>query len=114
MIYEQQILQILAVVGQRGISISALVKHVYNGSCTLFEQPDLQDVHRQVRQYLLRNSKSSKPLIENAGRRGVYRLNARGLSVARQLMVNASKEQDTVEEPEDTTRTQDFSLSLFD
>ena len=63
MIFDQQILHILSEVGERGISVSALTKHVYNMNCTLFSQPDLQEVHQFVQQYLLKNSKSSQSLI---------------------------------------------------
>ena len=59
MTYEQQILHILSEVGERGISVSLLAKHVYNLNCTLFSQPDLQEVKQFVQQYLLKNSKSS-------------------------------------------------------
>jgi hypothetical protein len=113
MINEQQILHILSEVGERGISVSMLTKHVYNLNCTLFSQPDVQDVHRQVQQYLLKNSKSSQSLIESAGRRGYYRLNTQNNADARQLMLEFQEE--VLQEETESEKPQvDLSLSLFD
>ena len=114
MIFDQQILHILSEVGERGISVSALTKHVYNMNCTLFSQPDLQEVHQFVQQYLLKNSKSSQSLIENTGKRGVYRLNTSNNADARQLMLDFRDEIKTENEVEEEKPQQDLSLSLFD
>lgn len=112
--YEQQILHILSEVGERGISVSSLAKHVYNMSSTLFLQPELQEVHQFVQQYLLRNSKSAQSLIESTGRRGYYRLNTQNNADARQLMLEFAEEMPEAEEPENEKPSQDLSLSLFD
>ena len=114
MIYEQQILHILSEVGERGISVSVLSKHVYNLNCTLFSQPDLQEVKQFVQQYLLKNSKSSLSLIESTGRRGYYRLNTQNNADARQLMLEFREEEIRLEEVEEEKPQQDLSLSLFD
>lgn len=114
MTYEQQILHILSEVGERGISVSVLSKHVYNLNCTLFSQPDLQEVKQFVQQYLLKNSKSSLSLIESTGRRGYYRLNTQNNADARQLMFEFREEEIRLEEVEEEKPQQDLSLSLFD
>lgn len=114
MVYEQQILHILSEVGERGISVSLLAKHVYNLNCTLFYQPDLQEIKQIVQQYLLKNSKSSLSLIESTGRRGYYRLNTQNNADARQLMLVFREEEIEVERVEEETPQQDLSLSLFD
>lgn len=114
MTYEEQILHILSKVGERGISVSMLAKHVYNMNCTLFSQPDMQEIHRTVQQYLLKNSKSSQSLIESTGRRGYYRLNTSNNAVARQLMLDFREEEIQEEEIEEEKPQQDLSLSLFD
>jgi len=113
MIYDQQILQILSEVGERGISVAALSKHVYNLNCTFFSSPDLQDVRQYVQQYLLRNSKSAQSLIESTGRRGYYRLNTQGSADARQLMFDFREEQPSAEADSVAPRGEDHSLSLF-
>jgi hypothetical protein len=90
-----------------------LTKHVYNLNCTLLSQPDVQDVHRQVQQYLLKNSKSPQSLIESTGRRGYYRLNTQNNADARQLMLEFQEE--VLEEETESEKPQvDLSLSLFD
>lgn len=114
MTLEQQILQILSHVGERGISVSSLTKYVYNNCNTLFSQPDYQQIYTSVQQYLLKNSKSSYALIENAGRRGYYRLNMQGSADARQLMLNFLEEQPDEAEIETEKPSQDLSLNLFD
>ena len=114
MTYEQQILHILSEVGERGISVSVLSKHGYNLNCTLFSQPDLQEVKQFVQQYLLKNSKSSLSLIESTGRRGYYRLNTQNNADARQLMFEFREEEIRLEEVEEEKPQQDLSLSLFD
>jgi hypothetical protein len=114
MTYEQQILHILSEVGERGISVSVLSKHVYNLNCTLFSQPDLQEVKQFVQQYLLKNSKASLSLIESTGRRGYYRLNTQNNADARQLMLEFREEEIRLKEVEEEKPQKDLSLSLFD
>ena len=113
MIYDQQILRILSEVGMRGISVRILAKHVYNMNTNLFFTHDKDNIHRYVQQFLLRNSKSPQSLIENAGRRGYYRLNTENSADARQLMIQFQDRQhtntDDAEKP-----IEDLSLNLFD
>lgn len=115
MTYERQILTILMEVGSRGIKLNKLALHVYNMNSTLFFQPDLQDVHRSVHQYLLRNSRSKQSLIERMDRRGYYRLNPSATVALRQEMLKFDAE-DVQKEAiiEDSVPRPDLSLSLFD
>ena len=109
--YDQQILHILTVAGERGISVQAIAKHVYNMNRTFFVQPDWEEIHNYVQQYLLKNSKSSQSLIESTGRRGYYRLNTTGSADALQMMLQFREEQQGIEEEKPQ---QDLSLDLFD
>jgi hypothetical protein len=111
MTYDRQILQILTEVGEKGISVQLLAKHVYNMNSTLFFSPDLEEIRSYVQQYLLKNSKSYQSLIESTGRRGFYRLNTQNNANARQLML-AFRE--VPEEKEEEKPEVDLSLSLFD
>lgn len=111
MTYDRQILQILTEVGERGISVQLLAKHLYNLNCTLFSSPDLEEIRSYVQQYLLKNSKSAQSLIESTGRRGYYRLNTENNANARQLML-AFREPMTEEKEEKPVI--DLSLNLFD
>lgn len=109
--YEQQILRILTDVGERGISVQLLAKHVYNQNSTLFFTPDLPEIRAYVQQYLLKNSKSPSSLIESMNRRGYYRLNTQNNTDARQLVLEF-KEQSFAEVKEVSSQ-QDLSLDLF-
>lgn len=111
MTYDRQILQILTEVGERGINVQLLAKHLYNMNSTLFSSPDIEEVRSYVQQYLLRNSKSAQSLIESTGRRGYYRLNTQNNVDARQLLL-AFREPEAEEKEE--RPAVDLSLSLFD
>lgn len=113
MTYDRQILAILSDVGDNGINVQTLAKHVYNMNCTLFAQPDFSTIHRYVQQYLLRNSKSKQSIIESTGRRGYYRLNTKNSDNARQLMLEFNMHKEENNDKEETEQ-QDLSLCLFD
>jgi len=115
--YDRQILGILSDVGQRGISVQALAKHVYNMNCTLFASPQYDDVKSYVQKYLLKNSKSSQSLIERTERRGYYRLNTKGNADARQLVLDFRSGNAVEKETEadvQSSLVRDLSLDLFD
>lgn len=97
--------------GERGISVMSLAKHLYNQNSTFFSTPDLEEIRSYVQQYLLKNSKSQQSLIENSGRRGYYRLNAKNNADAQQLMIQFTSER---QEEETVEPQKDLSLSLFD
>jgi len=113
MTYDQQLLQILMSVGERGISIRSLAMHLYNMNTSLFAQPDYEVLRSYVQQYVVRNSRSSQSLLEGTGRRGYYRLNTGGSADARQLMLQFREEQQE-SGAEEELRQQDLSLDLFD
>ena len=108
---DKQILEVLTRAGERGLSVQAISKHVYNMNRTFFSTPDLEEIKSYVQQYLLKNSKSAQSLVESTGQRGCYRLNTQGSQDARQLMLQFRDEQQPQEEE---TSAQDLSLSLFD
>lgn len=111
MTYDRQILRILSDVGEQGISVQLLAKHVYNQNVSLFYTPDINDIHSYVQQYLLKNSKSSASLVESMERRGYYRLNTQNNADARQLVIEFRQEINTEEKEEKPV--EDLSLDLF-
>ena len=111
MTYDSQILQILTEVGEKGINVQLLAKHLYNMNSTLFSSPDLEEIRSYVQQYLLKNSKSPQSLIENTGRRGYYRLNTQNNADARQLLLEF---REPVAEEKEERPVVDLSLNLFD
>ena len=108
--YDKQILKVLTEAGERGLSVQAISKHVFNMNRTFFVTPDYEDIRGYVQQYLLKNSKSPHSLIESTGQRGCYRLNTTGSQDALQLMLHFHDE----EQKEEENPQQDFSLDLFD
>ena len=111
MTYDRQILQILTEVGEKGISVALLSKHVYNLNNSLFSTADLEEIRNYVRQYVQKNSKSDNSLLERMERWGYYRLNTKNNADARQLVLEFREP--TTEEKEEKPAT-DLSLSLFD
>lgn len=111
MSYDSQILKILTEAGERGISVLAISKHLYNINRTFFVQPDYEEIRSYVQQYLLRNSKSAQSLIERTDRRGYYRLNTTGSADAMQLLLQFRE--DSNEQVEEQKPQQDLSLDLF-
>ena len=111
MTYDRQILKILSEVGERGISVQLLAKHVYNMNTSLFHTPDMEEIKSYVQQYLLKNSKSSSSLVESMDRRGFYRLNTQYNSDARQLVIEFREER--VYEEKEEKPAVDLSLDLF-
>ena len=111
MTYDRQILRILSDVGEQGISVQLLAKHVFNQNVSLFFTPDMDEIRSYVQQYLLKNSKSSASLVESMERRGYYRLNTTGSVDAQQMMLQFCEEQ---QETKEEKTQQDLSLNLFD
>ena len=111
MTYDKQILQILTEVGEKGINVQVMAKHIYNLNSSLFFTPDYEEIRTYVQQYLLKNSKSSLSLVETTGKRGFYRLNTQNNADARQLMIEF-RESHQLEDKEEKPDI-DLSLDLF-
>lgn len=107
--YDEKILRFLTEAGEQGLSVQKLARHVFNDSNTFFETIDFEDVHRYVQNFLLKNSKTYDSLVENVGRRGVYRLNPRSAE-SQQLRLKFLDEDTEEEKPKPDV---DLSLSLF-
>ena len=91
---------------------TACAQHAWTSEEAFFYQPDYEEIHNYVQQYLLRNSKSQQSLIESTGRRGYYRLNTSGSADARQLMLQFTNDHQE-EKEEEKPPVQDLSLDLF-
>ena len=113
MTYDQQILDILTAVGEKGISVQLLAKHVYNNNLSFFFTPNLEEIRAYIQQYLLKNSKQPSSLIEKMERRGYYRLNTQNNPDARQLLIDFREESLTNDKEERPDINVDLSLDLF-
>lgn len=94
-----------------GLSIRKIVRHVYNSHNSLFEAVELEDVKRDVTQYLASHSKNSSSPIERTSERGVYRLNPTEQTNI-QLMFDFKEE--TIAEEDTTPTSIDTSLDMFE
>lgn len=110
MTYDKQILQILIEVGEKGISVQQMSKHIYNQNVSLFFTPDFEEIRTYVQQYLLKNSKSDLSLIESTGQRGCYRLNTQHNADARQLIIEF---QSLVRQKKEKRSPQSTSLLIY-
>ena len=110
MTYDDKILRFLTEAGTDGLSVKKLSRHVFNASNTLFEPIDYEEVHRYVQAFLLRNSRSSDSLVENVGRRGIYRLNPQSADSQQLMLMFRDEEEPTDDDPKPSI---DLSLSLF-
>lgn len=113
MTYDQQILDILTAVGEKGISVQLLAKHVYNNNLSFFFTPNLEEIRAYIQQYLLKNSKLPSSLIEKMERRGYYRLNTQNNPDARQLLIDFREESLPNDKEERPDTDVDLSLDLF-
>ena len=103
MTYDQQILDILTAVGEKGISVQLLAKHVYNSNLSFFFTPNLEEIRAYIQQYLL----------EKMERRGYYRLNTQNNPDARQLLIDFREESLPSDKEERPDTNVDLSLDLF-
>ena len=106
--YDKEILRVLAEAGSEGLSVQKVSRHVFNACNSLFNPLFQKDVHKYVQSFLLKNSKSVKPLVIK-NRKGVYRLNERN-KLWKQLLIQFHDESDTPKEK----LVEDKSLNLFD
>lgn len=113
MTYDQQILDILTAVGEKGISVQLLAKHVYNNNLSFFFTSNLEEIRAYIQQYLLKNSKQPSSLIEKMERRGYYRLNTQNNPDARQLLIDFREESLPNDKEERPDTDVDLSLDLF-
>lgn len=113
-VYDSQIVGILAKMGDKGMSVQMLAKHLYNMNCSLFEDRDIDAMRRYVQQFVLRNSRSPLSLLERMERRGFYRLNPRRAFVPRQLVFELNGGQAADEEPVEEDVVQQQALRLPD
>lgn len=86
--YERIIIEILMEAGADGLSLRKISRHVYNAVNGLFDEADLEEVHKLVRAFLQRHSRGTAPAIGRP-KHGSYAINRRtaaGRSLANRLL----------------------------
>jgi len=97
--YEQDILNLLVEVGDVGLPLMSIVKHVFNAHNTFFEPVKEQNVYQSVRSYMIRNS-SSKYSLFIKGEDKKYRLNPNSSKISALKLHFIEDEEDNVEKKE--------------
>lgn len=82
MLNEQQIVELLAKTGDKGLTCKKLAKHIYNANNSLFETVSFEDIYRELQAYLNKKTKTRYSYIEKTGEWGYYRLNEQKLKEA--------------------------------
>lgn len=102
--YEQDIIELMVQIGDAGLPLQSIVKHIHNANNSLFEPISEQSVYQAVRTYLIKNSQTPYSLFLK-GEDKKYRLNGKAPQ-AQQLALQFTDEEEednktdtTVEEP---------------
>lgn len=110
MLNEQQIIELLAKAGNKGMTCKKLAKHIFNANNSLFEEVSFDDIYRDLQAYLNKRALCRHPYIEKTDEWGYYRLNKQKLREKLEWIFedeNHDNEEDIKKEPID-------SPSLFD
>lgn len=83
--YEKDIIELLQEIGDAGLPLQSIVKHVYNAHNSFFEPVKEQNVYQSVRSYLIRNSSSPYSLFIK-GEDKKYRINPNSSFATSQLL----------------------------
>ena len=74
--YDRLIIEILMEAGSDGLTVRKVSRHVFNAVNGLFDEADIEAVHKLVRAFLLRHSKGVSPALDRP-KHGSYALNRR-------------------------------------
>lgn len=72
--YDRLIVKVLLEAGDNGLTVRKITRHVYNAVNGLFEEADMEAVHREVRLFLRRYSQGDGAALVRP-KRGTYSLN---------------------------------------
>ena len=74
--YDRLIIEILMEAGSDGLTVRKVSRHVFNAVNGLFDEADIEAVHKLVRAFLQRHSKGASPALDRP-KHGSYALNRR-------------------------------------
>lgn len=109
--YEQDIIDLLIKVGEAGLPLQSIVKHVFNAHNSIFEPIKEQNVYQSVRSYMIKNSSSIYSLFVK-GDDGKYRLNPKS-QMATALTLQFGEDEETPKQQDSAAEPQlpfDFSF----
>lgn len=109
---DEEIYRVLAMVGQRGLTVKKISLHVHNACNGLFESIGYDEVYSYVKDFLYRTSMKKQSPIERMEKRGLYRLK----NNQDDLMLNFcfdEKDAESCSQKEENSAEDDYP-SLFD
>lgn len=62
--YDRLIIEILMEAGSDGLTVRKVSRHVFNAVNGLFDEADIEAVHKLVRAFLQRHSKGASPALD--------------------------------------------------
>ena len=77
--YDRLIIEILMEAGSDGLTVRKVSRHVFNAVNGLFDEADIEAVHKLVRAFLQRHSKGASPALDRP-KHGSYALGRRAAS----------------------------------
>ncbi len=72
--YTKEILLILHEAGADGLKINKISRHVFNLHNNFFESIDIKNIQSRVSYYLRKECKNENSIIEEANKKGYYRI----------------------------------------
>lgn len=105
--YDRLIVKVLLEAGDNGLTVRKITRHVYNAVNGLFEEADMEAVHRSVWVFLQRHSQGERAALERP-KRGTYSLNSNTVAGRMLLDTTFSESMPNAEKPVDYS-----SLPLF-
>lgn len=99
--YEQDIINLLVEVGEAGLPLMSIVKHVFNAHNSFFEPVKEQNVYQSIRSYMIKNSASVYSLFVK-GDDGKYRLNPKSSQASMLMLQFMDEEEPTPDNPQQT------------
>lgn len=108
--YDRLIIEILMEAGSDGLTVRKVSRHVFNAVNGLFDEADIEAVHKLVRAFLLRHSKGASPALDRP-KHGTYALN-RSTAEGRALIERLLSEE--TDQPKQQGSVQELSIPFDD
>lgn len=108
--YDRLIIEILIEAGSDGLAVRKVSRHVFNAVNGLFDEADIEAVHKLVRAFLLRHSKGASPALDRP-KHGTYALNRR-TAEGRALIERLLSEE--TDQPKQQGSVQELSIPFDD
>ena len=108
--YDRLIIEILMEAGSDGLTVRKVSRHVFNAVNGLFDEADIEAVHKLVRAFLQRHSKGASPALDRP-KHSSYALNRR--TAAGRALIERLLSEET-DQPKPQGSVQELSIPFDD